>query len=338
MKRCVCGHPVARWGLYDVCHTCLQEYLAVLPERPGLPIVEWQRECYEQRQVAAQPNTTPAPRVHLLDVPLDAVSLADTLLFMRECVKRKDAHQIVTINVDLIRITEEHEHFRTIVNTAALSVADGKPLLWAARWTKQHLPARITGTDLVLGAAQQAHEHGETMFFLGAAPGVAAKAAAAVQKRFAGVHIAHYSPPMGAFSDADNRHIVELIRASGAKYLFVALGSPRGQVWLDEHLHELDVPVCAEIGGVLNFLAGTVKRAPQWVQNSGLEWAYRIAQEPRRLWRRYIVHDLPVFARMLRRPAATVVNSMDPMPTPPVPLAHERDVPVALLEQAVGGS
>lgn len=211
-------------------------------------------------------------------------------------------------------------------------------MLWAARWTKQHLPARITGTDLVLGAAQQAQAHGETMFFLGAAPGVAAKAAAAVQDRFPGMQIEHYSPPMGDFSADDNRHMVEMIRASGATYLFVALGSPRGQEWLDDHLPQLGVSCCAEIGGVLNFLAGTVKRAPQWVQNNGLEWAYRIGQEPRRLWRRYIVQDLPIFARMLRRPGATVVSTIEPMLAPSVPLAHERDMPVALFEQAVGGS
>ncbi len=338
MKGCACGQPVARWGLYDVCHTCLREYLTVLPERPGLRIAEWQREHHQHAHSAVQGNAAPAPRVRLLDAPLDAVTLADTLAWMRECVERNRAGQIVTLNVDLIKITMEHKRFRTIVNNAALSVADGKPLLWAARWTKQHLPARITGTDLVLGAAQQAHAHGETIFFLGAAPGVAAKAAAAVQEQFPGVQIAHYSPPMGTFSAEDNARMVEMIRASGATYLFVALGSPRGQVWLDEHLPQLGVAVCAEIGGVFNFLAGTIKRAPRWMQQSGLEWAYRIGQEPQRLWRRYLVDDLPVFLHMLRQTASPLTTTIEPTSVAPAALTREHDMPGALLESAIGGS
>lgn len=336
MKRCVCGQPMARWGLYDVCHTCLHEYLAVLPERPGLPIRDWQRERHARHQSSVA--ALAAPPVRLLNTPLDAVTLADTLAFMRGCVARNRPQQIVTLNVDLIRSAQHDAHFRSVVEHAALRVADGKPLQWAARWRKQRLPARITGTDLVLGAAQQAQEHGETIFFLGAAPGVAARAAAALQAQFPGLHVAHYAPPMGTFSPDDNQHMVDLIRQSGATYLFVALGSPRGQTWLDEHLDQLDVPVCAEIGGVLNFLAGSVKRAPRWMQQGGLEWLYRVTQEPRRLWRRYLVDDLPIFVRMLRQPSAPAEGATPPAATPPVQFVGERDVPVALLESAAGGS
>lgn len=198
MKGCVCGQPVPRWGLYDVCHTCLREYLAVLPERPGLPINDWQRERLARRPSIAA--VLDAPPVRLLNTPLDAVTLADTLQFMRSCVDRNRPHQIVTLNVDLIRHAQHDAHFRSVVEHAALRVADGKPLQWAARWRKQRLPARITGTDLVLGAAQHAHEHGETIFFLGAAPGVAARATTTLQAQFPGVDVAYYAPPMGTFT------------------------------------------------------------------------------------------------------------------------------------------
>ena len=98
--------------------------------------------------------------------------------------------------------------------------------------------------------------------------------------------------------------MVKLIRESGAKYLFVAFGAPKQDVWINEHLAELGVPVCAGIGGVFNFLAGTVKRAPEWTQRIGMEWLYRILQEPRRLWRRYFLEDLPVFVRILMEPVS----------------------------------
>jgi N-acetylglucosaminyldiphosphoundecaprenol N-acetyl-beta-D-mannosaminyltransferase len=273
----------------------------------------------------------------LLNTSLDAVTLADTVELLGKYVDAGQPQQIVTLNVDLIKIAQHNERFRAIVNTAALSVADGTPLLWAARWTGQHLPARITGTDLVLGAAQLAAERGETMFFLGAAPGVAAQAAAVVQQQFPGVRISTYSPPMGRFSADDNRRMVDLIWTSGAKYVFVALGSPRGQIWLDEHLHQFGVPVCAEIGSVFNFLAGTVRRAPQWMQRSGLEWLYRILQEPRRLWRRYILDDLPVFAEMLRQPLPGTDDARPAQEAAQVLAAYEPEAHDTLLERAVGG-
>jgi N-acetylglucosaminyldiphosphoundecaprenol N-acetyl-beta-D-mannosaminyltransferase len=126
---------------------------------------------------------------------------------------------------------------------------------------------------------------------------------------------------MGPFSDEENDKMVRLIRESGAKYLFVAFGAPKQDVWINQHLSQLGVPVCAGIGGVLNFLAGSIKRAPEWAQSMGMEWLYRIIQEPARLWRRYFLEDLPVFVRMLMEPVAET--------TPAVPRATYRPVPVA---------
>jgi N-acetylglucosaminyldiphosphoundecaprenol N-acetyl-beta-D-mannosaminyltransferase len=343
MKRCSCGETVPWLALHAVCNACLRDYLSVLPERPGFSIADFERErCRQQQATAAQtPVVLPLQRVRLLDTPLDPVTLEDTLALVKRYAATKRPHQIVTLNVDLIKIAGENERFRSVVHAAELSIADGKPLLWAARWTGQMLPARITGTDLVLGAAKLAAERGESMFFLGAAEGVAAQAAAALQAIYPDLKITCYSPPMGAFANEENRRMVDMIRASGATYLFVALGSPRGQIWIDGHLDELDVPVCAEIGGVFNFLAGTVKRAPGWVQNCGMEWLYRIGQEPRRLWRRYVLGDMPVFVQMLRTSVAhSAVGVIHPtyQPQPAPVLAYEREAQIGGLEHAVGGS
>jgi N-acetylglucosaminyldiphosphoundecaprenol N-acetyl-beta-D-mannosaminyltransferase len=138
--------------------------------------------------------------------------------------------------------------------------------------------------------------------------------------------------------------MVELIRASGAKYLFVAFGAPKQDIWINEHLHELGMPVCAGIGGVLNFLAGSVKRAPGWVQRSGMEWLYRVVQEPTRLWRRYFVEDLPIFVRMLMEPVAAPMVSAAQLaahaPTPALAqIEYEQVAPgFGSMERAVGGS
>lgn len=304
MKRCSCGSSVSWFSLFSVCDTCLREYLVELQDRPGYTVEEFQLERQQARQSAAAQTRVSlvAQRVRLLNTSIDPVTYAEAMTEIEQYVESGRPHQLVTVNVDFVRIAQENERFRRIVNTSDLSVADGKPLLWAARWTGQELPARITGMDLVLGCAKLAVERDESLFLLGAAEGVAAKAAAVLRADFPGLKVHFYSPPMGPFSDEENARMVEMIRESGAQYLFVAFGAPKQDVWINQHLHELNVPVCAGIGGVLNFLAGCVKRAPEWVQQSGLEWLYRLLQEPLRLWRRYFLEDLPIFARMLMEP------------------------------------
>jgi exopolysaccharide biosynthesis WecB/TagA/CpsF family protein len=332
-------------SLFDLCETCLREYLSQLSIRSEFSVAEFRHE----RRSSRKRITTHARinlqhhRVRLLDTAIDPVTLKQAIMQIEGYVESGQAHQLVTVNVDFVKIAQENERFRQVVNSADLSVADGKPLLWAARWTGQELPARITGMDLVLGVAELAVKRDETMFLLGAAEGIAAKAAAVLRTQYPGLKVQFYSPPIGPFSDEENAHMVELIRASGAKYLFVAFGAPKQDVWINEHLHELGVPVCVGIGGVLNFLAGVVKRAPVWVQRSGFEWLYRILQEPGRLWRRYFLEDLPVFARMLMEPVVGPVITNTHM----VPAVAEARIPneyeqvassFGSMEPAAGGS
>jgi N-acetylglucosaminyldiphosphoundecaprenol N-acetyl-beta-D-mannosaminyltransferase len=344
MRRCECGAPVGIFSLYPVCQDCLQDYLAELPARPGFTIDEFQFERRQARQAAAaDARVKPVPqRVRLLDTVLDALTLPDVMRLIEEYVDVGIPRQLVTVNVDFVRIAQENHQFRHIVNNSDLSVADGKPLLWAARWTGQELPARITGMDLVLGSAELAARRNESMFLLGAAEGVAAKAANVLRASYPGLEVHSYSPPFGPFSDEENAHMVRLIRESGAKYLFVAFGAPKQDVWINEHLQELGVPVCAGVGGVFNFLAGTVRRAPEWCQRLGFEWLYRVMQEPTRLWRRYFLEDLPVFARMLMEPAVTE-GGLAPQTMPRwLAPAHATAIPdyempvVVELERAVG--
>ncbi len=323
MARCDCGEKLNWLSFYPVCPTCLRAYLDKLPERPGFTIEDFRVERQNERHAAAAQTrvSVPRQRIRLLNTAVDPVTHADVMDQIERYVETGQPRQLVTVNVDFVRIAQENEQFRRIVNNSDLSVADGKPLLWAARWTGQELPARITGMDLVLGAAELAAKRGDSMFLLGAAEGIAAKAGTVLREMYPGLKVHAYSPPMGPFSDEENAKMVGLVRESGAKYLFVAFGAPKQDVWISEHLSELGVPVCAGIGGVLNFLAGSIKRAPEWVQSVGMEWLYRIAQEPARLWRRYFLQDLPVFVRMLKEPVA-------PAPVAPRPVMRPVAVPM----------
>lgn len=247
-----------------------------------------------------------AQQTDLLNVRVDRVDFSAVMSQIRQAIQLRQPRQLVTVNVDFIKLAKADANFRRLINTADISVADGMPLLWAARLIGAPLPERITGTDLVLGCAQLAAEEGHRLFLLGAAPGVAEQAGAELQRRFPGLTICGaYAPPFGAWAEDEDRRIVERVRAARPDVLFVAFGAPRQDVWIREHMVELNVPVAAGVGGTLNFLAGKIRRAPQWMQDFGLEWLYRVAQEPGRLWKRYLLEDLPIFLQLLAQTRVT---------------------------------
>lgn len=247
-----------------------------------------------------------ANQIDLLNVRVDRVDFSAVMGQVRKAIQLRRPRQFVTVNVDFIKLAKADPSFRRLINTSDVSVADGMPLLWAARLIGAPLPERITGTDLVLGCAQMAAEEGHRLFLLGAAPGVAELAGAELQRRFPGLTICGtYAPPFGTWAENEDRHIVEYVQAARPDVLFVAFGAPRQDVWIREHMAELNVPVSIGIGGTLNFLAGKIRRAPQWMQDFGLEWLYRVAQEPGRLWKRYLLQDLPIFFQLLAQTRVT---------------------------------
>jgi len=209
------------------------------------------------------------------------------------------SHQLVTVNLDFLRLAHENKEFRGIINRSDLAVADGMPLVWASRWMGAPLPERVTGVELVDRMCELAARKGYSVFLLGGADGVADGAADVLKARYPGLRVAGtYSPPMGFGADEDHK-MVEMLRAAQPDMLLVAFGAPKQDNWIAAHRHELNVPVAVGIGGVFNFLTGRVRRAPSWMQRTGLEWFYRFAQEPTRLWRRYFMMDMPIMVLML---------------------------------------
>jgi N-acetylglucosaminyldiphosphoundecaprenol N-acetyl-beta-D-mannosaminyltransferase len=166
------------------------------------------------------------------------------------------------------------------------------PLVWLSHMMGEPLAERVTGVALVEESCRLAALTDGSVFLLGAAPGVAAAAGRELQRRYPGLRIAGtYAPRLGPLSPCENDDMVGLVRHSAPDFLFVALGAPRQDLWIREHLPWLGVPVAMGVGCVFDVLAGVVDRAPAWMQHAGLEWAYRLHREPRRLWRRYLVDD-----------------------------------------------
>jgi exopolysaccharide biosynthesis WecB/TagA/CpsF family protein len=241
-------------------------------------------------------------RVDLGGVSIDRVNLASAVDRIRDFLRSDKTNQIVTVNLDFVAIARRDASFRDTLNGADLAVADGMPLVWVSRVGDEPLPQRLTGVDLVDECCQVAVETDTSIFLLGAAPGVADVAAQRLRERFPGLRIVGvYAPPFGPLTPEENERILQTINAARPDFLFVALGAPQQDVWIRANRDRLDVPVCMGVGCVLDLLAGVVSRAPAWMQQAGLEWLFRLIQEPARLWRRYIVDDLPVFAWLMRQ-------------------------------------
>jgi N-acetylglucosaminyldiphosphoundecaprenol N-acetyl-beta-D-mannosaminyltransferase len=169
------------------------------------------------------------------------------------------------------------------------------PLVWGVRFLGVSLPGRVTGADLVPALAQRAAERGISIFFLGGEPGVAARAADHLKKKFPKLQVAGvHSPPFSPILEMDTSFL-EKIRSARPDILLVAFGNPKQEKWIGMYGRTLGVPVMIGVGGALDFVAGHFTRAPKWMQRSGLEWLFRLLQEPRRLFQRYAM-DLAVFS------------------------------------------
>ena len=194
----------------------------------------------------------------------------------------------VTASSHYAMLTAERGSLARVNERAAFVVADGAPLVWASRLLGTPLPERVAGSDLIFDLCERAAREGFRVFLLGADPGVAERAATRLTERFPGLVIAGTEcPPFRELSPDEHAAMVGRLHASRADILFLAFGQPKGELWLAENLEALGVPVCVQIGASLDFAAGRVRRAPRAVQKIGMEWAFRMALEPRRLFPRY---------------------------------------------------
>lgn len=242
--------------------------------------------------------------VVLLGVPIDNLNFSEALAQIDHFVQAgravRKVHQIATVNTDfLVKSTGDPKLLR-LLQSVHLATPDGMPLIWASRLLGTPLKERVTGADLVPALAELASQKGYSIYFFGAGPGIAQKAAEILQQRYPGLKVAGVaSPPYTSVQEMD-RTALDDIRAADPDILLVALGNPKQEKWIEMHGRHLGVPVIMGVGGSLDFIAGNIKRAPLWMQRTGFEWLYRLIQEPRRLWRRYVV-DMLVFSTRFAR-------------------------------------
>lgn len=239
--------------------------------------------------------------IGLLGLPFDAVTMDEAERRVRSAVRTRRRLFLSTPNLNFLIAAQSDEAFRRSVLDSDLSLADGMPIVWISRLLGAPLPERVTGSGLFERLRERPPPPGDRpirLYFFGGPPGAAEAAARRVNEapdRM--VCVGFESPGFGSVEDMSGPDVLARIDASGADFLIVALGAAKGQAWIQRNRSRLQVPVISHLGAVVNFAAGTVSRAPAWVQRAGLEWAWRIKEEPQ-LWRRY-ARDARALATLL---------------------------------------
>lgn len=240
----------------------------------------------------------PPGRIRIGSVAVDAVSSAGAFAAIEALAVAGRGGSVFTPNVDHFVQAELNPEFRSAYQGADLVVADGQWVVWAARLIGTPVPEKISGSDLVLPLARKAAHRRQSLYLLGGRPGSAELAARRLERE-TGVHICGCEAPLVDLAAPDEA-LLDRIAAARPTYLLVALGAPKQEIWIHRHARRLRPTVLLGVGATLDFLAGKVRRAPAWVSMAGLEWLFRLALEPRRLARRYLVND-PRFLAILVR-------------------------------------
>ncbi|MPZ15634.1 MAG: WecB/TagA/CpsF family glycosyltransferase [Chloroflexi bacterium] len=242
----------------------------------------------------------PLPRVEILGVRVHDVTADQALDVLSAFVRSGQPHRVVTPNPEIIMQALRDPGYRAVLNEADLAVPDGVGLQMAARLAGTPLRAHVRGTDLVLRLAERAARDAQRWYLLGGEPGVAVETGTRLSARYPGLQIAGAMP--GAPDPAEDFALREAIRGAGPVHvLLVAYGAPRQERWIARNQAALNVPVQMGVGGAFNFFAGRSPRAPSWLRQLELEWAYRLLTEPWR-WRRQLA--LPAFALLATLEAA----------------------------------
>lgn len=240
--------------------------------------------------LATPVSGSPLPSFRVLGTRVHAVQIPDAIAWIERQIQAGEATRYVTVT-GMHGVTESQSdpHLRTILNAADLTVPDGMPLVWLGRWHGHALARRVYGPELMETFCRETGEE-YRHFFYGGAPGVADQLAKTLHQRY-GIRIAGvYSPPFRPLTVEEDEEVVARIEAATPDVLWVGLSTPKQEHWMYEHRERLAVPVMVGVGAAFDFATGRVRQAPSWMREHGLEWLFRLIQEPRRLWRRYLIY------------------------------------------------
>jgi len=223
--------------------------------------------------------------IDILGVPVDRVTYDDVLQFIDETLVLGSQNQVVTVNPEMVVLAQRNPDFMSLLKSSSLRTPDGAGILWAARRLGfLPLPMRVTGTDLMARIIDQSQVKPWTLFLLGAEEGIAEKAIQNLKNQYPRAQfVGSYA---GLSTHEGDDEAIRRINLAGPNILFVAYGNPAQEFWIQRNLSKLpSIRIAIGVGGAFDFYAGKRRRAPAWIRNSGLEWSYRLFQEPKRIGR-----------------------------------------------------
>ena len=239
----------------------------------------------------------------MANVEFDNVTMSEAVQRIVTWARIPEGQALVcTGNLDHLVTLQQDAAFRAAYQEADLVLADGMPIVWISRLGRgTGLKERVAGSDLFWELARVSHTSHLRLFFLGGSPGSAQRAADAVQQRYPHACVCGvYCPPFETFNTKqEQERIRTIIRVARPDILLVGLGAPKQEKWILAHRERLGVPVSIGVGGSFEMAGGVIRRAPRWMQRTGLEWVHRLLQEPGRMWKRYVCRDLPLFLRLV---------------------------------------
>ena len=244
------------------------------------------------RSVRVETNVT-MPSFQVLRVRVNAVQISDVIKVMKRWISSgRDCHVIAVTNVHVVMEAHHDDSFKKVLASADWVVPDGMPLVWLGRLRGHHLKRRVAGPDLFVEFCRETNKKDYSHFFFGGSPGIPEEVAARLKQQFPGLRIAGaFSPPFRPLSMEEDASVIQMINEAAPDVLWVGLGCAKQERWMYEHCARLKVPVIVGVGQAFDLYAGRKRRAPQWMREHGLEWLFRLFQDPGRLWRRYLIYN-----------------------------------------------
>jgi N-acetylglucosaminyldiphosphoundecaprenol N-acetyl-beta-D-mannosaminyltransferase len=258
----------------------------------------------ERRSTALVPDP---PRVDVLGVGVSCLTLESSVALVTRWVGGGEHHYVCVTGVHGVMESQRDEELKRIHNGSGMTTPDGMPMVWCAHLAGQRHVSRVYGPDLMMAVLSRASDEGWGSFFYGGRPGTAEQLARRLANRFPDLIVAGtHTPPFRALTPEEDSDVVQRINSSGAHLVWVGLSTPKQERWMAAHVHRLQANGLFGVGAAFDIHAGTLPQAPPWMQRSGLEWSYRLAREPRRLWRRYLRNNPAFAARLATHPPRLV--------------------------------
>lgn len=237
-------------------------------------------------------------RIMIMGCYIDNLSMEETLQTIDGFIRSGMPHQHVVVNVDKLVKASRDQELRKVINDCSLINVDGMPVVWASRLLGKGLKERVAGVDLFEALMARSADKQWRVFLLGAREEVVSRVSEVYRAKYPGLRIVGFRN--GYWTDSEEADVVEEIKSAKADLLFVAISSPKKELFLGKYQEEMKIPFAMGVGGTFDVAVGKVKRAPLWMQRFGLEWFYRFLQEPRRMFKRYFVDDMAFFSLLAR--------------------------------------